>query len=58
MFGSLGPTELLLIFLIVMLIFGARKLPEIGKGLGNGIQNFKSAMRGATTTTTTDDDAS
>jgi sec-independent protein translocase protein TatA len=55
MFGSLGPTELLLIFLIVMLIFGARKLPEIGKGLGNGIQNFKSAMRGATTT---DDDAS
>ena len=46
MFGSLGPTELILILVIVMVLFGARKLPEIGAGLGRGIQNFKSAMRG------------
>jgi sec-independent protein translocase protein TatA len=46
MFGTLGPTELLLIFAIVMLLFGARKLPEVGRGLGRGIQNFKDAMRG------------
>lgn len=48
MLGSIGPTELLLLFLIVLLLFGARKLPEIGKGLGRGIQNFKDAMRGGT----------
>ena len=46
MFGTLGPPELLLIFAIVMLLFGARKLPEVGRGLGRGIQNFKDAMRG------------
>ncbi len=46
MLGSIGPTELLLLFLIVMLLFGARKLPEVGRGLGRGIQNFKAAMRG------------
>ena len=45
MFGSLGMPELLLLFMIVMLVFGARKLPEVGKGLGRGIQNFKEAMR-------------
>ncbi len=46
MLGSLGPTELLLILVIVMLLFGARKLPQVGAGLGRGIQNFKAAMRG------------
>jgi len=46
MLGSLGMPELLLLFLIVMLVFGAKKLPEVGKGLGRGIQNFKHAMRG------------
>lgn len=46
MFGSLGMPELLLLFMIVMLVFGAKKLPEVGKGLGRGIQNFKEAMRG------------
>lgn len=48
MLGSLGPTEFLLILLIVLLLFGARKLPEVGKGLGRGIQSFKQAMRGGT----------
>lgn len=46
MLGSLGMPELLLLFAIVMLVFGAKKLPEVGKGLGRGIQNFKEAMRG------------
>ena len=44
--GSLGWPEILLIALVVVLLFGARKLPEIGKGLGDGIRSFRSAMRG------------
>jgi sec-independent protein translocase protein TatA len=44
MFG-LGATELIIIFLIVLVIFGAKKLPEIGSGLGRGITNFKKAMK-------------
>jgi sec-independent protein translocase protein TatA len=43
--GSLGPTELLLILLIVIIIFGARKLPDLGKSLGDGIKNFKKSMK-------------
>lgn len=43
--GSLGWTEILIIALIVVLLFGARRLPEIGRGLGEGIRSFRSAMR-------------
>jgi len=46
MLGSIGFTELLFIFLIVVVLFGASRIPEIGRGLGSGIQNFKSAMKG------------
>jgi sec-independent protein translocase protein TatA len=46
LFGPVGPTELLLIFLIVVIIFGARRLPELGKGLGEGIRNFKKSFSG------------
>ena len=46
MLGSIGFTELLFIFLIVVILFGASRIPEIGRGLGSGIQNFKAAMRG------------
>lgn len=42
---NLGPTELIIILLIVILLFGAKKIPEIGKGLGKGIKDFKSAMK-------------
>lgn len=45
MFGSLGLPELLLVLLIVLIIFGAAKLPQLGKGLGEGIRNFRSALR-------------
>ena len=38
--------ELLIIFLIVILLFGGRKIPEIAKGLGKGIRDFKSSMAG------------
>jgi sec-independent protein translocase protein TatA len=41
-----GPWELIIILLIVLVIFGAGKLPEIGSGLGKGIKNFKKAVAG------------
>ena len=43
--GSLGPFELILIFLVVLLIFGAKKIPEIARGIGQGINEFKAASR-------------
>ena len=46
MFGSLGFSELLLILVIVVFIFGTSRIPELGKGLGEGIKNFKKAMKG------------
>lgn len=42
---TLGVTELLVILLIVVLIFGASKLPQLGRGLGEGIRNFKKGVR-------------
>ncbi len=42
--GSLGMGELLVILVIVVVIFGANKIPQLGKGLGEGIKNFKSAL--------------
>ena len=45
MLGSLGLPELLVIFLIVLVIFGAGKLPQLGKGLGEGIKNFKNSVK-------------
>lgn len=42
---SFGPTELLIILGIVILIFGASRLPEIGRGLGQSIQGFRKAMK-------------
>lgn len=41
-----GWQEILLILLILVVLFGARKLPEIGKGLGDSIRNFKKALKG------------
>lgn len=41
-----GPEKLIFILLVVMLIFGAKRLPEIGSGLGKGIREFKKSVRG------------
>ena len=44
--GLLQPTHLFFILLIVLILFGPGKLPELGKGLGKGIREFKDALRG------------
>ena len=43
MFGSLGMPELIVIFVIALVVFGPRKLPELGRSLGRGIAEFKKA---------------
>jgi sec-independent protein translocase protein TatA len=45
MFGRLGLPELLVIFLIVLVIFGASRLPQLGKGIGQGLKNFKDSIK-------------
>lgn len=45
MFGTFGFTELLLILIIVMIIFGAGKLPQLGEGLGKAIKGFKKSVQ-------------
>jgi sec-independent protein translocase protein TatA len=44
--GLFQPTHLIFILLIVLILFGPGKLPELGKGLGKGIREFKDAIRG------------
>jgi sec-independent protein translocase protein TatA len=46
LFGTIGPQELLLVLGIVVIIFGAKKLPELGKSLGESIKNFKGSVSG------------
>lgn len=45
MLGGIGVQELLLIFLVVLLLFGAKRIPDIAHGLGRGIRDFKQAMQ-------------
>ncbi|HWR14043.1 MAG TPA: twin-arginine translocase TatA/TatE family subunit [Terriglobales bacterium] len=45
MFGKIGLPEILIILAIALLIFGPRRLGELGKGLGEGIKNFKSSVK-------------
>ena len=47
MFG-LGPMELVIVFLVILLVFGAKRIPEIAQGLGKGINEFKKAAREVT----------
>jgi sec-independent protein translocase protein TatA len=42
--GGLGPTELVIILVILLLVFGGTKLPQLAKGLGEGVRNFKRAV--------------
>ena len=44
--GPIGIPELVLVFIILLLIFGGKKIPELARGLGAGIRNFKDALRG------------
>ncbi len=44
MFGSLGPGELIVILLILVLLFGAKKLPQLGEGIGKALKNFKQSV--------------
>jgi sec-independent protein translocase protein TatA len=46
MIGDIGMPELLVILAVAVLLFGGKKIPEVAKGLGEGIRNFKSAMKG------------
>lgn len=47
MLGGIGAQELILIFLVILLLFGAKRIPEIAHGLGKGMREFKKAMREA-----------
>jgi len=57
MFG-LGATELIIILIIVVILFGARRLPEIGKGIGEAIKNFKKSTNEPDEIDVTPDDKS
>lgn len=46
LFGSFGFQELLVVLLIVIFLFGARKIPDIARGLGEGIRGFRTALKG------------
>ena len=52
--GLFQPTHLLIILAIVLIIFGPGKLPDLGKGLGKGIREFKDAIKGGVSTDPTD----
>ena len=45
MLSSIGPMEILVIFLLILLLFGAKRIPEMAQGMGKGIKEFKKAMR-------------
>ena len=53
--GLLQPTHLLVILGAALLLFGPKKLPELGKGLGDGIRNFRESMKQASDATKTED---
>ena len=45
MFGSLGAMEIILIVLAILILFGAKKIPELAQGLGKGMKEFKKAVK-------------
>ncbi len=45
MFGNLGASEIILIILVILILFGAKKIPELAQGLGKGMKEFKKAIR-------------
>lgn len=53
--GNLGLTEILLILFILVLLFGGKKIPELAKGLGEGVKAFKKGLKGENDKNTTDE---
>lgn len=49
LFGGLGLQEIIIIALVVLLLFGGKKIPELMKGLGKGVRSFKDGMNGVST---------
>ena len=45
MFGSVGATEIIIIVFVLVLLFGAKKLPELAKGIGQGVKELKNSMK-------------
>ncbi len=45
MFGNIGATEIILIILVILLLFGAKKIPELAQGIGKGMKEFKKAVK-------------
>lgn len=45
MFGNIGATEIILIVLVILLLFGAKKIPELARGIGKGMSEFKKGLR-------------
>jgi sec-independent protein translocase protein TatA len=45
MFGNLGAGEILIIVLVILLLFGAKKIPELAQGLGKGMKEFKKSLK-------------
>ncbi len=56
--GLLRPQHLLIILAVAVFVFGGKKLPELGKGLGEGIKSFKEGLRQGTTSETQNTDVS
>ena len=48
LFGSFGWQEILIVLVVILLLFGGRKLPELAKGLGKGLREFRKEVRGVT----------
>jgi len=46
LFGTLGTPEIIILALVVLLLFGGKKIPELMKGIGKGVRNFKDGVKG------------
>lgn len=55
-FGNLGPWEIVLIILAILILFGAKKIPELAQGIGKGMKEFKKAVRDVEEDINVDDD--
>jgi len=45
MFGNIGATEIILILLVILVLFGAKKIPELAQGLGKGMKEYKKSLK-------------